>query len=120
MVWRCPWLDSGSVTSGSAPLTRIRNVRSTGRDTARPELAELLRFARDGDSGGAQHGPTRPQPGGPARLVQSLTRKGVRVEFVKEHMPHSGTGFRAVCSGAASGVPKAVLASEYGISTELG
>jgi DNA invertase Pin-like site-specific DNA recombinase len=31
-------------------LDRVFTVKASGRDTARPQLAELLRFARDGDT----------------------------------------------------------------------
>jgi DNA invertase Pin-like site-specific DNA recombinase len=44
-------------------LDRIFTDKASGRDTARPRLTELLRFARDGGyRGGAQHGPARTQP----------------------------------------------------------
>jgi DNA invertase Pin-like site-specific DNA recombinase/RimJ/RimL family protein N-acetyltransferase len=65
--------------------------KASGRDTARPQLAELLRFARDGDTV-VVHSMDRL-----ARnlcdlrsLVQTLTRKGIRVEFVKEHLVFTG------------------------------
>lgn len=42
-------------------LDRVFTDKASGRDTARPELAELLRFAR-GHRRGPQHGSSGPQP----------------------------------------------------------
>jgi DNA invertase Pin-like site-specific DNA recombinase len=72
-------------------LDRVFTDKASGRDTARPELTELLRFARDGDTV-VLHSMDRL-----ARilddlraLVQNLTRRGVRVEFVKESLVFTG------------------------------
>jgi DNA invertase Pin-like site-specific DNA recombinase len=44
-------------------LERVFTDKASGRDTARPQLAELLRFTRQGGHrGGAQHGPACPEP----------------------------------------------------------
>jgi DNA invertase Pin-like site-specific DNA recombinase len=150
-------------------LDQVFTDKASGRDTARPQLAELLGFARDGDTV-VVHSMDRV-----ARnlddlraLVQRLTRKGVRVEFVKEQLVFTGedcpmanlmlsvmgafaeferslirerqregialakqrgayrgrkktlTPERAaeLVQRAASGIPKAVLATDYGISRE--
>jgi hypothetical protein len=72
-------------------LDRVFTDSASGRDTDRPQLTELLRFARDGDTV-VVHSMNRL-----ARnlddlraLVQRLTRKGVRVEFVKESLVFTG------------------------------
>jgi DNA invertase Pin-like site-specific DNA recombinase len=72
-------------------LDRVFTDKASGRDTGRPQLTELLRFARDGDIVVVH------SMDGLARnlddlraLVQGLTRKGVRVEFVKESLVFTG------------------------------
>jgi DNA invertase Pin-like site-specific DNA recombinase len=150
-------------------LDRIFTDKASGRDTARPELTELLRFAHDGDTVvvHSRDGLARNLDDLRA-LVQRLTRKGVRVEFVKESLVFTGedspmanlmlsvmgafaeferslirerqrqgialakqrgaykgrkktlTPERAaeLAQRAGNGVPKAVLARDYGISRE--
>jgi DNA invertase Pin-like site-specific DNA recombinase len=150
---------------------RARNssTRPSGRDTARPQLAELLRFARDGNTVVVHSMDRLARNLDDLRaLVQGLTRKGVRVEFVKESLVFTGedspmanlmlsvmgafaeferslirerqregialakqrgtykarkktlTPDRAaeMVQRAATGVPKAALARDYGISRE--
>jgi hypothetical protein len=59
--------------------------KASGRDTARPELAELLRFAREGDTVVVNSMDRLARNLDDLRaLVQGFTRKGVRVEFIKE------------------------------------
>jgi DNA invertase Pin-like site-specific DNA recombinase len=72
-------------------LERIFTDKASGKDTKRPQLEELLRFLRDGDTL-VVHSMDRL-----ARnlddlqsLVQKLTQKGVRIEFVKEHLVFTG------------------------------
>jgi len=57
---------------------------ASGKDTARPQLDELLAFARAGDTV-VVHSMDRLARNldDLRRLVQSLTRRGVRVEFAK-------------------------------------
>ena len=65
--------------------------KASGRDTARPELTELLRFARDGDTVVVHSMDRLARNLDDLRaLVQGLTRKGVRVEFVKESLVFTG------------------------------
>ncbi|WP_017200542.1 recombinase family protein [Arthrobacter sp. M2012083] len=72
-------------------LDRVFTDRASGRDTARPQLAELLRFARDGDTVVVHSMDRLARNLDDLRsLVQGLTRKGVRVEFVKEHLLFTG------------------------------
>src|SRR5664279_5536373 len=65
--------------------------KASGRDVARPKLAELLRFVRDGDTV-VVHSLDRlgRNLDDLRRLVGELTGRGVRVEFVKEQLVFSG------------------------------
>jgi DNA invertase Pin-like site-specific DNA recombinase len=62
-----------------------------GKDTARPQLEELLAFVRDGDTV-IVHSMDRLARNldDLRRLVRTLTSKGVRVEFDKEHLTFTG------------------------------
>lgn len=72
-------------------LDRVFTDKASGRDIARPQLAELLRFARDGDTLVVHSMDRLARNLDDLRaLVQGLTRKGVRVEFVKEHLVFTG------------------------------
>jgi DNA invertase Pin-like site-specific DNA recombinase len=72
-------------------LDRVFTDKASGRDTARPQLAELLRFARDGDTVVVHSMDRLARNLDDLRaLVQGLTRKGVRVEFVKESLVFTG------------------------------
>ncbi|MGX1163697.1 DNA invertase Pin-like site-specific DNA recombinase [Arthrobacter sp. SLBN-100] len=150
-------------------LDRVYTDKASGRDTARPQLAELLRFARDGDAVVVHSMDRLARNLDDLRaLVQCLTGRGVRVEFVKENLVFTGedspmanlmlsvmgafaeferalirerqregialarqrgaykgrkktlTPERAaeLVKRAGSGVPKVVLARDYGISRE--
>ncbi|MFP3580038.1 recombinase family protein [Arthrobacter sp. SIMBA_036] len=74
-------------------LDRVFTDKASGRDTSRPALTELLRFARDGDTV-VVHSMDRLawNLDDLRALVQGLTRKGVRVEFVKESLVFTGEG----------------------------
>ena len=66
-------------------LDRVFTDKASGRDTTRPELTELLRFARDGDTVVVHSMDRLARNLDDLRaLVQGLTRKGVRVEFIKD------------------------------------
>ncbi|MET3932172.1 DNA invertase Pin-like site-specific DNA recombinase [Arthrobacter sp. OAP107] len=72
-------------------LDRVFTDKASGRDTARPQLAELLGFARDGDTVVVHSMDRLARNLDDLRaLVQRLTLKGVRVEFVKEHLLFTG------------------------------
>ncbi|WP_139007007.1 recombinase family protein [Arthrobacter crystallopoietes] len=72
-------------------LDRVFTDKASGRDTARPELVELLRFARDGDTVVVHSMDRLARNLDDLRsLVQKLTAKGVRVEFVKEGLVFTG------------------------------
>ncbi|MDQ1245820.1 MAG: hypothetical protein QG597_187 [Actinomycetota bacterium] len=64
---------------------------ASGKDTARPQLTELLAFVRDGDTV-LVHSMDRLARNleDLRRIVRTLTDKGVRVEFVHEHLVFTG------------------------------
>ena len=72
-------------------LDRVFMDQASGKDATRPELTELLRFARDGDTVVVHSMDRLARNLDDLRaLVQGLTRKGVRVEFVKESLVFTG------------------------------
>jgi DNA invertase Pin-like site-specific DNA recombinase len=79
-------------------LDRVFTDRASGRDTSRTELTELLRFARDGDAVVVLSMDRLARNLGYLRsLVQTLTRKGVRVEFISRE-----TVYRYLCQARPS------------------
>lgn len=64
---------------------------ASGKDARRPQLAALLGFARAGDTV-IVHSMDRlaRNLGDLRQTVQALTQRGVRVEFVKEHLTFTG------------------------------
>ena len=65
--------------------------KASGKDTNRPQLELLLRFARSGDTV-VVHSMDRLARNldDLRRIVHTLTGKGVRIEFVKEHLTFTG------------------------------
>jgi len=72
-------------------IDRTFTDHASGKDVARPQLDTLLRFARDGDTV-VVHSMDRLARNldDLRRLVQLLTGRGIRVEFVKEHLTFTG------------------------------
>src|ERR1039458_2209798 len=72
-------------------LDRTFTDRASGRDANRPELQELFKFARDGDTV-IVHSMDRLARNldDLRRIVQELNGRGVRIEFVKEQLSFSG------------------------------
>jgi DNA invertase Pin-like site-specific DNA recombinase len=72
-------------------LDRVFTDHASGKDTQRPQLAALLRFARDGDTV-VVHSMDRLARNldDLRRLVQGLTSRGVRIEFLKEGLTFTG------------------------------
>src|SRR4029450_11263885 len=64
---------------------------ASGKDTTRPQLLLLMSFARTRDTGIA-HSMDRLARNldDLRRIVQTLTGRGVRIEFVKEHLAFTG------------------------------
>src|SRR5919198_205307 len=72
-------------------LNRTFIDRASGKDTNRPQLDLLLSYARDGDTV-VVHSMDRLARNldDLRRIVHTLTGKGVKVEFVKEHLTFTG------------------------------
>lgn len=72
-------------------VDKVFTDKASGKDTQRPELDALLSFVRDGDTV-VVHSMDRLARNldDLRRLVQKLTKRGVRIEFVKEHLTFTG------------------------------
>jgi DNA invertase Pin-like site-specific DNA recombinase len=72
-------------------LDRVFTDKASGKDSHRPELSELLRFARDGDTVIVHSMDRLARNLDDLRsIVKSLTGRGVRVEFLKENLVFTG------------------------------
>ncbi|MGS0757015.1 recombinase family protein, partial [Roseateles sp. GG27B] len=73
------------------PLDRVFIDKASGKDTKRPELEGLMAFVRDGDTV-VVHSMDRLARNldDLRRIVQKLTKRGVRIEFVKEILTFTG------------------------------
>ena len=72
-------------------VNKVFTDKASGKDTKRPELEALLSFAREGDSV-VVHSMDRLARNldDLRRLVQMLTKRGIRIEFVKEGLHFTG------------------------------
>lgn len=72
-------------------VDKVFTDKASGKDTQRPELDALLSFVRDGDTV-VVHSMDRLARNldDLRRLVQALTRRGICIEFVKEHLTFTG------------------------------
>ncbi|MGK5081530.1 recombinase family protein [Janthinobacterium sp. HLX7-2] len=72
-------------------MDKLFTDRASGKDTQRPQLDALLLFAREGDTV-VVHSMDRLSRnlGDLRRLVQTLTKRGIRIEFVKERLSFTG------------------------------
>src|SRR6187200_570379 len=72
-------------------VDRVFTDTASGKDVARPQLDALLGFVRDGDTV-VVHSMDRLARNldDLRRVVQGLTKRGVRIEFVKEHLVFTG------------------------------
>lgn len=70
---------------------RVFTDKASGKDTKRPELDGLLAFVREGDTV-VVHSMDRLARNldDLRRLVQKLTKRGVRIEFIKENLTFTG------------------------------
>jgi DNA invertase Pin-like site-specific DNA recombinase len=70
---------------------RVFTDKASGKDAHRPKLEEMLKFVRDGDTV-LVHSMDRLARNldDLRRIVQDLTRRGIRVEFVKEGLHFTG------------------------------
>jgi DNA invertase Pin-like site-specific DNA recombinase len=73
------------------PLDRTFIDKASGKDTKRPQLDLMMSYARDGDTV-VVHSMDRLTRNldDLRRIVHTLTDKGVKVEFVKEHLTFTG------------------------------
>lgn len=64
---------------------------ASGKDTKRPQLESLLSFVREGDTV-VVHSMDRLARNldDLRRIVQQLTKRGIKIEFVKEHLTFTG------------------------------
>jgi DNA invertase Pin-like site-specific DNA recombinase len=69
------------------PLDRIYTDQASGKDTERPQLQSLLAYAREGDTI-IVHSMDRlaRNVDDLRRLVQKQTKRGIRMQFVKENL----------------------------------
>ncbi len=89
---RVSTLDQNTVRQlDGIEVERVFTDTASGKDTTRPQLEELIAFVRDGDVV-VVHSMDRLARNldDLRRLVRTLTGKGVRVEFVKEHLTFTG------------------------------
>lgn len=72
-------------------VDKLFTDRASGKDTQRPQLDALLSFAREGDTV-VVHSMDRLARNldDLRRLVQTLTKRGIRIEFVKECLSFTG------------------------------
>lgn len=72
-------------------MDKVFTDKASGKDTQRPQLDALLTFVREGDTV-VVHSMDRLARNldDLRRLVQGLTQRGVRIEFVKEHLVFTG------------------------------
>jgi DNA invertase Pin-like site-specific DNA recombinase len=72
-------------------LDRVFTDKASGKDVGRPQLDALLSFAREGDTV-VVHSMDRLARNldDLRRIVLDLTRRGVRVKFIKEHLTFTG------------------------------
>ena len=72
-------------------VDKVFTDKASGRDTQRPQLETLLSFVREGDTVVVHSMDRLARNLDDLRLlVQKLTKRGVRIEFVKENLTFSG------------------------------
>ena len=72
-------------------MDRVFTDKASGKDVKRPQLDALLAFARHGDTV-VVHSMDRLARNldDLRRIVQNLTGRGVRIEFIKENLAFTG------------------------------
>ncbi len=72
-------------------LDQVFTDKASGKDTARPQLEAMLKFARSGDTV-VVHSMDRLARNldDLRRIVSDLTRRGVKIQFVKESLAFTG------------------------------
>jgi DNA invertase Pin-like site-specific DNA recombinase len=84
-------LDAFEEAPEHLALDRVFTDKASGKDTLRPQLEAMLSFVREGDTI-VVHSMDRLARNldDLRRLVQELTQRGVRIEFVKESLSFTG------------------------------
>lgn len=73
-------------------VDKIFTEKASGKDTKRPQLDQLLSFAREGDTVVVHSMDRLARNLDDLRhLVQKLTKDGVRIEFIKKTLEKSST-----------------------------
>jgi len=72
-------------------LDQVFTDKASGKDTARPQLEAMLKFARSGDTV-VVHSMDRLARNldDLRRIVSDLTRRGVKIQFIKESLAFTG------------------------------
>jgi DNA invertase Pin-like site-specific DNA recombinase len=72
-------------------LDKVFTDKASGKDTKRPELAALMQFVREGDTV-IVHSMDRLARNldDLRQIVQKLTRRGIKIQFVKESLSFTG------------------------------
>jgi DNA invertase Pin-like site-specific DNA recombinase len=72
-------------------IDRVFTDKASGKDAKRPQLEALMAFVREGDIVVAHSMDRLARNLDDLRhIVQALTKRGVRIEFVKEHLAFTG------------------------------
>ncbi|MEN3033124.1 recombinase family protein [Chromobacterium amazonense] len=72
-------------------VDKVFTDKASGKDTQRPQLDALLSFVREGDTVVVHSMDRLARNLDDLRhLVQQLTRRGIHIEFVKEHLTFTG------------------------------
>jgi DNA invertase Pin-like site-specific DNA recombinase len=71
-------------------VDKVFTDKASGKDTHRPALDSLLSFVRDGDTVVHSMDRLARNLDDLRRLVQQLTERKVRIEFVKKHLTFTG------------------------------
>ena len=83
------WKEGGQLDQ--VPLDKVFTDKASGKDTKRPELDALLSFVREGDTVVVHSMDRLARNLDDLRsLVQKLTKRGIRIEFIKEHLMFTG------------------------------
>lgn len=84
-------LDAFEDAPDHLALDRVFTDKASGKDTSRPQLEAMLGFVREGDTV-VVHSMDRLARNldDLRRLVQELTQRGVRIEFIKESLSFTG------------------------------
>ena len=91
-------------------VDKVFTDKASGKDTRRPELERLLAFVREGDTV-VVHSMDRLARNldDLRRLVQGLTQRGVRIEFLKGVLSQNRRNFRHPSSSPATSASRSII-----------